>query len=462
MSWKRWPLRLAVGVASTWLLITVWLVGQRETRRAVGGRELAAVLAETSAAEPGWTWEALEPADTPPPDDAPTIAAVRALSPAGWAIDPPLGWERDTPDPPPNVRFAAATQARAGESLAPGRRAVEFARAALADRPAVRRRVELAPDVFNTKLPDTQFAATVTRLLRWDAVFAAEAGDRARLAAALAAALNASRSIGDEPFLVSQSIRMGARNVAAASAERGLAQVELNPGALERLQATWARDADEPLLLIGLRGDRAAFDAFFRNLTDGRYNPGGADGPLDRYFWWLDRGRLPRDHAFYLRWTGRALAAARLPTHEQLAAVRAIPPPDPADPSIRFSLLVLPAAEKMTFAALSSTGVARCTVAGVACERFRQERGHWPAKLNDLVPAFLSAVPLDPFTGEPLRLAKLNHGVVVYSVGTDGRGDGGDLGTPLPPAGSYPRFRLWNPDRRRLPPPEPPPPEPDP
>jgi hypothetical protein len=57
---------------------------------------------------------------------------------------------------------------------------------------------------------------------------------------------------------------------------------------------------------------------------------------------------------------------------------------------------------------------------------FRDARGHWPTDVDDLVPAFIPSVPIDPFDGEPLKLKVTNGGVELYSVGpppTDGNAD---------------------------------------
>lgn len=39
----------------------------------------------------------------------------------------------------------------------------------------------------------------------------------------------------------------------------------------------------------------------------------------------------------------------------------------------------------------------------LACKVYRGQKGHLPARLEDLVPAILPAVPLDPYDGKPLR-----------------------------------------------------------
>jgi hypothetical protein len=64
-------------------------------------------------------------------------------------------------------------------------------------------------------------------------------------------------------------------------------------------------------------------------------------------------------------------------------------------------------------------------VAAIAAERHRQQSGSYPAKLDDLVPSFLPAVPSDPFTGQPLRIIAGPDELVIYSVGLNGMDDQG-------------------------------------
>lgn len=61
----------------------------------------------------------------------------------------------------------------------------------------------------------------------------------------------------------------------------------------------------------------------------------------------------------------------------------------------------------------------------VAIELYRQQRGSLPTALGDLVPAYLSELPLDPFDGKPLRYQQTDGGYVLYSVGPDGSDGGG-------------------------------------
>ena len=456
--WMKWLGRLLLAVVFSLVTRTVWLVGERQWVRAEGDRELTTAFAETDAADPGWRWEALAAARRIPPTDgnaAALIPRIKARLPPDWVrFDNPKKWEPTPPPQPPNRLFPEETIASTRRELGLAPAAVELART-LKDFPDGNRVIHLTPDVLSTKLQDTQDTRTVAALLRWDVVLAAADGDRGRAADDLLALLNTSRSVGDEPFLISQLVRIATRTLAARSVEYVLGQVELADPRLAALQAAWANDAEEPLLLYGLRGERAAFDVLFRNLADGTATPtsaaksGDAGLSFEAYTLWLYRGRFPRERAAYHRWVTRGVEAARLPLHEQPAAIGALPPP-PGD-DMKLARLFIPAVEKIAAADWRSVAEARCVVVALACERYRLKNKRWPGSLSDLPNDRLPAVPLDPYDGQPLRYKSLADGAVVYSVGKDGTDDGGLTSEPGNPAGTDIGIRLWNPAARGLP-----------
>ena len=65
---------------------------------------------------------------------------------------------------------------------------------------------------------------------------------------------------------------------------------------------------------------------------------------------------------------------------------------------------------RMRFAARSMETV-------FACRRFRAKHGCYPERLDELVPEFIAAVPLDPFDGKPLRYNNERH--YVWTVGEE-------------------------------------------
>jgi hypothetical protein len=83
----------------------------------------------------------------------------------------------------------------------------------------------------------------------------------------------------------------------------------------------------------------------------------------------------------------------------------------------------------------------RLTITAIALKRFQLRQGHFPATLGKLVPEFISAVPIDPMNIQPLRYRLNADGTfVLYSVGEDGKDDGGD---PTPTNSKSPPD-LWN------------------
>jgi len=83
-------------------------------------------------------------------------------------------------------------------------------------------------------------------------------------------------------------------------------------------------------------------------------------------------------------------------------------------------------------------------------EQYRLANGGWPDNLDRLVPKYLTRVPDDPFDGKPLRYAKYQEGVAVYSVGTDEKESTrpDDLDQFEKEGGSLVSFRLWNVEAR--------------
>lgn len=93
------------------------------------------------------------------------------------------------------------------------------------------------------------------------------------------------------------------------------------------------------------------------------------------------------------------------------------------------------AGEHRADAELLREAFANLAIVGTAAERHRGATGEWPASLDVLVPAQLSALPPDPFAdGQPLRLGRdplRPEARVIYSVGPN-RSD--EAGRPLDPA----------------------------
>src|SRR5262249_25100913 len=136
---------------------------------------------------------------------------------------------------PDNIRLDDATVGTLRAELERHEEAVEVART-VANYRRGRHELELGPTLIDTPLPGTQAARTAGRLLAADAAVRAQDGDLDGALDSCRAILGVARSIGDEPFIISQLVRMAIRSVAVSSTRRVLAQGEASDKALTSLQ----------------------------------------------------------------------------------------------------------------------------------------------------------------------------------------------------------------------------------
>jgi hypothetical protein len=158
------------------------------------------------------------------------------------------------------------------------------------------------------------------------------------------------------------------------------------------------------------------------------------------------------DHVWLLQYLTKAVEIAKGPVErygpamaELEATVKDAPGP--------LAKLFAPALSKIAAAAQRSQANLRCAACALAVERYRQDHRAWPPSLQALVPRYLAQLPKDPFDGAALRFGKHREGVVIYSVGPDGKDNGGAIDPEQPAApGTDIGFRLWDTNKRRQPP----------
>jgi hypothetical protein len=433
---RRWP--WVVGGAALLLLIPVAYVAYLTWS---AERELAGLMAELDATDPDWRLADLEARRSVLPDERNAALLVLRLR-----------------DRLAAANFEGKHRYQLFDELTPeaqmNEQQVENLRAALGADPELRRDLLRLKDLPAGRYPITytddfistpfraQEARRVVGFLQWDAYLRAQEEDPAGAVAACQAALHAGRSIGDEPSLTSQLVRIACSAVSVGALERVLAQGEAPEPALAAMQEAVAREVADPVLLHALCGERA-----------------GGQQLLTAVSQWKVKDTLPfamlGNRLAHLRVTTRMVGAARLPVEEQAAAFAALEAGRGQYPVLVEQLL--PAGIKVAEAHQRNQAGLRSAQVALAAERYRLRKHHWPRALDDLVQAgLLPAVPRDPYDGQPLRYRRVADGAVIYSVGYDKADNGGARirERPLDP-GSDLGFRLWDPAARRQPAPPP-------
>lgn len=415
--------------------------------------ELDKAAADLDRLEPGWKLDQIEAsrAAVPAGENAAVIVlAADKLVPANWG-DADVFEKIDLGEPERQLHADHIKPLRA--ALAEARAALAEARK-LADRPRGRYAVAWAPDYLSTPTPHLNAARRLARLLRWDAALCCQDGDVEGALASCRCAVNVGRSLGDDPFIFAQIARRSIVHDAVEDLQRVLAQGQPSAKSLRAVQQLLEDEATHAGLLTALRGERAGYHHMIRNMENGTV-------PLEKG----DKRGLPRTIAVrelgaqfvdYLRRMNEAIEILRGPLDQQAARLARLESGIKGAPDLTRTLF--PAVGRLAEAERRHRAELHAAAVGLALERFRQETGRWPDKLEEMAPKYLKPVPLDPYDNQPLRYRRLKDGAVVYAVGPDGKDDGGRL-RPEPAAeegveagGLDVGFRVWDVAHRRQPP----------
>jgi hypothetical protein len=427
-------------------------VGYSRYQGYAASRDLAALMAELDATDPGWRLEDVEAGRRVVPDEQNAALLVEKIVPALGGFNAAIGAiEGKFNGYPSEVRLSPEVRLPLRETFAP-LAALRAEALRLKDLPEGRYPIQYTDDFIDMALPHLMRNRAAARFLRFDALLRAEEEDLAGAVQACRALLNIGRAIGDEPFVISMLERSSRQELAADTLKRVLAQGKAPEAELRLLQELLEREIREPLLCHAARGERGGGDRVFRALADGRLNwaritqvhrswglktPWIADGinylPLS----------VSRSHEAHLRFMTRMVEAGKLPIEKQVGALTELSHDFQAQPLMVRQLLGLPIGLISQPWYVNVQAKLRSALVAVAAERYRQRHGRWPADAADLVrDGLLGEVPADPGDGQPLRWRLLEGGAEAYSVYTA-------------PGGTGIGFRLWDVAARRQAPPRP-------
>lgn len=442
---------LVVGVS------IAWFGGERGAED-----RFTAIMAKLDAEEFPWKFADLDDARPNPPDvenSARVVVHVDKMLPRGW---PDQKFDDQFQDVlPPELLDAERTKllAETMKSLEP----VLLEARKLAGMPTGRHKLVVGSNPLNAILKDQQDTRRSYNLLRYDAWDRATAGDMKGALLAGRAGINAARSLDDEPIIISQLVRIAGIAIACLAIERSLALGEAGDADLALLQQALALEEKHPTWLVCARGERAMSHATFEAIHSGEIPMqdvlgaglmyGGSDLTWKERIFGISKSDMRRQHAILLEYVSRVVANARLPMHEQEKDAAVLDGEVRAMTSdARLVKMLLPAITTMSHATRRNAASVRCMMTLVAIERYRVKAKKWPEKLEELVPAYLDAVPLDPFDGKPLRYHSTDHGVMVYTTGQDRIDNGGALNrkSPVDPGSDW-GYELWDVSKRRQP-----------
>jgi hypothetical protein len=223
-----------------------------------------------------------------------------------------------------------------------------------------------------------------------------------------------------------------------------LSLVRPSDAALQDLDRTFETETETDFVADDLIRERARYlDNIARPLLRSNVPPGGPMDilrtPVGGISVFVNFGRpwIARSVTKSLRQRAEIIEIAKTPWPEKARRAQALlarPDPNPV-PAYMPALPYFRAAARP-----DRLIVDRSSRIAIAVERYRRaHQDTLPTSLDELVPSYLKAIPLDPLNGQPLRYRVTADAYTVYSVGPDGDDDGGML-LQETPVGNAERF----------------------
>ncbi len=454
----RWAKRIAAVLLLNVIIATVGLVIDWKRTRNAGQEKVDAIAARLDADDPGWRFEEIvaeHNSKVPPPDSNSAMRAVEIVK--GFPNSDPampnvqsLRTQIDK-DRLPNERPDAGNWDELEKRYAPYERGIAELAAWSATAPRGRLKIEyLGGSPMEIRLENTQSLRMASFALSWQAIRCSRDGKTAQALATALAGLHLVRSIDYEPLLIAYLIRIAGGMQPMNSVEQTLAwNADADDRSLAAVQELVWRESTNVSIKPSIRCERAMMHHLFELIDRGEITVDDKKPSGFEFGTLIFRQYIPANIAFVHEQYDEFRALLDLPAGQKASAIQRWTLP----PRTRENLLghfLIPVVNKVALAEMRYQAKCLCTAAGIACERHRLKYGRWPASLGDLAESGLPKGVIDPFDGQPLRYRIVDDGAIIYSVGTNGIDDGGDVvrreGTPDDVG-----FRLWNTDKRRVP-----------
>jgi hypothetical protein len=456
---RHWLIRWLIRSVISLLILAVIGIGAFLYKRHVAERELQAALAELDEKEPGWRLEDIEARRAVVPEDqngALRVLAARKLLPERWP-DPAFARSHEEAFEAlqPNRQLDAQQEKLLREETGQYQAAVAEA-LKLADYPTGRYSINYTEDWISTLVAHAQHARSIANLLSFECSVRLQDQDSAAAVTCCKAAMNSGRSIGDEPVVLSQVLRMACTSIFLRTTERMLGECQPGENDLSAIQQMVDQERQHPYFPISATSERAGNHIIFTGLQSGRVTFEGIGGTkpdllsqaLGPYILYLVLRGQPKTIGFLTE----TVEIARLPVEEREPRLRQLEKKAKEASRENPLALLIPAFTKIADAELRLQAELRCMSVALAMERFRIKNGHWTEQTDDLKPDYLAEVPIDPYDSQPIRCRRLVDGFVIYCLGPDHEDNGGTLDrkNSIRP-GSDVGFRLYDVGQRRLP-----------
>ena len=325
-----------------------------------------------------------------------------------------------------------------------GRRAVLDQITEAARRPRAQYDLRYA-DGPNALLPHLAIHKSMAGKLRTRSAARVAAGDTAGAADDIDTILRLAELTGEDPVLIGYLVRVAIQSSAFSAFWDGTSQHAWSDAQLTAFQQRFEGLKQRDSLVKAFRGERLFGKTCFELMREGRLDPDtlGAmesDESGNSFGWGLvPRAWLLQNQAYHSKVLDQVVGALqRCDPERGIASKGSIWETERVEQTVFntagrrfhpyriFTHLLLPGLAKVHAKADRSLTTSRLAITVAGLERHRLATGSYPKSLDDLVPKWVPAVPLDPMDGQPLRYRLNADGsFTVYGVGPNHADDNG-------------------------------------
>jgi len=261
---------------------------------------------------------------------------------------------------------------------------------------------------FNTELPIVELRHLLL-LLAIDACYQAEHHNRTGALRSIQNLLAISEALKKTGSFMYYIIGCVGQDLSISSLEHTINQGQLNPDDLKSIALIYSKVDPNSRLASAMAAERChgiwSMESIREAWTKTSYLrkiPAAVYDTIKR----VPPIYSDADYLDYLSITGQIVSKMRLPTNERLAAITA----DAAGLAtasrrrcLAFQLVDPKSWQQYIKRDLEALANRNNALAAIAIETYRLKHGRLPSSISELAPEFLSATPLDPFTGNPLH-----------------------------------------------------------
>jgi hypothetical protein len=291
-------------------------------------------------------------------------------------------------------------------------------------------KVNWTKPMMGTLLPELTQLRLICKVLNLEALIMADRGDSDAAADVLVDAFSVSKALNGGEFLICGLVQIAIDASGMDTTERSINLCSFSEPALAKLQAAIRRREAAVNLRAMFEAERVLFLDSIAWVRGGG-SLGNLVTPAVPLGPWQYIPVLPAlDAGMGLDLYAEFVDAVRKPDTGTINALQAIESRVAALPAYCvMTRIIIPSFSRCAVLWVRSTGQNRSLQAAIAAERHRIATSRWPDSLQELVPRYLDAVPLDPIDGKQIRYAKIPEGIKTWTICDDvnNQDNGGDV-----------------------------------